>query len=173
MSQRTKPQHTKGMPLSKNSLVLTFLSVCQKAPPWSVWPVCDTAAETPQKTTADSPAPPTKAETWWVFKKQKKETKHGDSKYHTKQVWRVSRNCTAHWKKTRQVSWYVLSLNTCVFWCWRTCELPTTCISKTCNSETVGQCNFTWFSCSLRSFLCDLPLFSQFSATVLMHHYRL
>lgn len=76
-------------------------------------------------------------------------------------------------KKTRQVRWYVLPLNTCVFWCWRTCELPTTCISKTCNSETVGQCNFTWFSCSLRSFLCDLPLFSQFSATVLMHHYRL
>lgn len=101
MSQRTKPQHTKGMPLSKNSLVLTFLSVCQKAPPWSVWPVCDTAAETPQKTRADSPAPPTKAEIWWAFKKQKKETKHGDSKYHTKQVWRVSRNCTAHWEKNK------------------------------------------------------------------------
>lgn len=40
-------------------LALTFLSVCQKAPPGPVWPVCGTAAETPQKKTADSPAPPT------------------------------------------------------------------------------------------------------------------
>lgn len=40
-------------------MALTFLSVCQKAPPGPARPVCGTAAETPLKKTADSPAPPT------------------------------------------------------------------------------------------------------------------
>lgn len=40
-------------------IALTFLSVCPKAPPGPVRPVCGTAAETPLKKTADSPAPPT------------------------------------------------------------------------------------------------------------------
>lgn len=55
-------------------MVLTFLSVCQKAPPGSVRPAYGTAAETPQKKTADSPAPPTHTEI--ILERYKTQKQH-------------------------------------------------------------------------------------------------
>ena len=58
-------------------MVLTFRSVFQKAPRGSAWPVCGILAETPQKKTSESPAPPTRTKKRIYFRTR--ETKHRNS----------------------------------------------------------------------------------------------
>lgn len=58
----------KACHLPQTVIALTFGSVYQKAPLGSAQPVCGTAASTPQKKTADSPAPPTCTEHKTYFK---------------------------------------------------------------------------------------------------------